>query len=305
MASTAGRLLSRALRLPRSSVSVATARSIPLREARRIHATPIAWKKRKIAAAPNSPPQAQNSADATSSRSSSSSSSGGGGIDKHNHASDFDGKGPNPQDPLDLRGLRQMFNATAAHYEAELQTILHGGAFNPSVLAALPVHVKGTSSSSDNNNNTADGVFPLGELAQVVPRAARTISLLVNDRAYIKPIMSAVQSSPEFNQQPQRAEDNDLELVLRAPPQRRDDVALKIRDAAQEWREHVRNTRTKWEKVVKTWRRDRLLLKDVQVRVAQQIQKNQDIEMGKITKAERIAWYTLKDEATEKRGSLK
>lgn len=203
-----------------------------------------------------------------------------------------------------------MFNVTAAHYEAELQKILHGGAFNLSALAALPVHVKGTTSastsnSSSNNNNTADGVFPLGELAQVVPRGARTISLLVNDRAYIKPIMSAVQSSPEFNQQPQRADDNDLELVLRVAPQRRDEVALKIRDAAQEWREHVRNTRTKWEKVVKTWRRDHLLLKDVQVRVAQQIQKNQDIEMGKITKAERIAWYTLKDEATGKRGSLK
>lgn len=126
------------------------------------------------------------------------------------------------------------------------------------------------------------GSFPLRELAQVVPRSGRTISLLVNDREYIKPIMSAVQSSPDFNQQPQRSEDNDLELLLRVEMQRKDEVLRRIKETAQAWRDRVRQARAKHDKQIKDWKKAGTILPDVAKRADKELQKLQDKKIKEI-----------------------
>ena len=98
--------------------------------------------------------------------------------------------------------------------------------------------------------------FPLKELAQVVPRSGRNISLLVNDKEYIKPIISAVQSSKDFNQQPQRSDDNDLELLMKVEVERKEEVVKRVKECTQGWRERIRQARTKYEKVVKDWKKN-------------------------------------------------
>lgn len=162
-----------------------------------------------------------------------------------------------------------------------MQNVLHGGRFNPNQLGALPVSVK-----PDDGSGDAATSFPLRELAQVVPRSGRTVSLLVNEKAYIKPIMSAVQASPDFNQQPQRAEDNELELLLRVEMERPEELVKRIKEATQGWRERVRQARAKHDKVLKDAKKKGLLLPDALKKVEKEVQKLQDKKMKEIDNLE-------------------
>ncbi|PNY28381.1 Uncharacterized protein TCAP_01694 [Tolypocladium capitatum] len=213
-------------------------------------------KKRKIAAASNSPARPSPENVPFSSASSS---------------------GPSPDDPLDFSSLTAAYAPIDTHFKSQLQSVLHGGRFNPATLGALPVSVK-----PDPGTGAAPESFPLRELAQVVPRSGRTISLLVNDRAYIKPIMSAVQASPEFNQQPQRADDNELELLLRVELERKDELVRRVKEGTQAWRERVRQARAKHDKILKDGKKSGAVLPDVVKRAEKELQKMQDKKMKEI-----------------------
>lgn len=128
--------------------------------------------------------------------------------------------------------------------------------------------------------------FPLRELAQVVPRSGRSISLLLNDRAYVKPVMSAIQASPDFNQQPQRAEDNDLELLLKVELERRPVALRRVKETCTAWRERVRQARAGHDKAFKEWRRSREQRPDVARKADQKIQMAQDKKMKEIAEEE-------------------
>ncbi|OAQ66945.1 ribosome recycling factor domain-containing protein [Pochonia chlamydosporia 170] len=224
-------------------------------QSRRFHASPPTLKKRRIAPAANSPsrPEAP-SATATA---------------------------PDPENPLDFTALLASLTPHDTHFKAQLQTILHGGRFNPSSLGALSIPIKSPAGETET--------FPLRELAQVVPRSGRTISLLVNDREYVKPIMSAVQASREFNQQPQRSEDNDLELLLRVELERKEELVRRIKDTTQAWKDKVRQARSKHDKVLKAWQKDGTVLKDVVRRAERELQKVQDGKMKEVEGEESAA----------------
>lgn len=180
-------------------------------------------------------------------------------------------------DPLDLAPIETALAEAGTHAQSEVQNILHGGRFNPNQLGALSVSVK----PEGGGAGEADS-FPLRELAQVVPRSGRTVSLLVNDKAYVKPIMSAVQASPDFNQQPQRAEDNDLELLLRVEMERPEELARRIKEATQGWRDRVRQARAKHDKVLKDVKKKGGLLPDAARKLDKELQKLQDKKMKEI-----------------------
>lgn len=129
--------------------------------------------------------------------------------------------------------------------------------------------------------------FPLRELCQVVPRSGRTISLLVNDKEYIKPLMSAIQASKEFNQQPQRSPDNDLELLLKIEMERKEDVAKRVKETAQQWKDRVRQARTKYDKVVKGWKQDKTLTVDMARKVEGELLKTQTKKLGEVEEEEK------------------
>ncbi|KAL7791339.1 succinic semialdehyde dehydrogenase [Trichoderma ceciliae] len=221
-------------------------------------------KKRKIAGASNSP----SSRDTDSAASSPLPSSPSPGSSK----ADF--TQPNADDPLDFSSLTTAYASIDAHFKTQLQAVLHGGRFNPEALGALSVPIK------DEDGSMAS--FPLRELAQIVPRSGRIISLLANERDYLKPIMSAVQSSKDFNQQPQRSEDNELELLLKVEMERKDDLVRRVKDACQGWRERVRQARTKYEKALKDWKKSGAVLPDVVRKAEKELQKLQDKKMKEI-----------------------
>ncbi|KAM5378053.1 hypothetical protein ACJZ2D_004664 [Fusarium nematophilum] len=224
-------------------------------------------KKRKITAPSNSPVFANANAKAAA-----------GSVNKADHDTSSKAGQPVPEDPLDFSAVTAAYAPIDAHFKTQLAGMVHGGRFNPANLGSLPVTVK--------DADAGDGSFPLRELAQVVPRSGRTISLLVHDKAYIKPIMSAVQSSREFNQQPQRSEDNELELLLKVELERKDDVTRRVRDAVQQWRERVRQARSKHEKVLKDWKKSGAVLPDVVKRAEKELQKVQDKKMKEIDQEE-------------------
>ncbi|KAG6276092.1 hypothetical protein E4U47_000270 [Claviceps purpurea] len=234
--------------------------------ARAFHTSPPTFKKRKVAPASNSPPRGSNNT---------SSSSPGSVAEK---------SAPNPEDPLDFSSLLAVFAATDAHFKAQLQTVLHGGRFNPDNLGALPVTVKPSEEANGAHKTTT--TFPLRELAQVVPRSGRTISLLVNDREYIKPIMSAVQASKDYNQQPQRSEDNDLELLMKVELERKDDLIRRVKEVTQGWKEKIRQGRSRHDKVLKGWAKKGTVLKDVAHKAEKELQKVLDEKMKEIAAEE-------------------
>jgi ribosome recycling factor len=143
----------------------------------------------------------------------------------------------------------------------KLQT---GGRFDPEVIGALRVTV---------DKKSGGPAYPLRELAQVVPRGGRTVSLLVHEEGYVKAIMSAVQASPEFNQQPQRDPDNELELVLKIEPEKREDLVRRIKHTAHEWRERVRLVRQKRDKVHVAWKKEGTLGPDLKVKADKELEK--------------------------------
>ncbi|KAH7273618.1 Aldehyde/histidinol dehydrogenase [Fusarium solani] len=243
----------------RPIASIAAAQPLP----RCFSSSPALLKKRKIAAASNSPnPKAA-----------------AGTVNKAEYDTEAgSGAQPNPEDPLDFSSVVAAYAPIDAHFKTQLAGMVHGGRFNPTNLGSLPVAVK--------DPEAGDGSFPLRELAQVVPRSGRTISLLVHDKAYIKPIMSAVQSSREFNQQPQRSEDNELELLLKVELERKDDVVRRIKEAVQLWKDRIRQARSKHEKVLKDWKKTGAVLPDVVKKAEKELQKVQDKKMKEIDQEE-------------------
>ncbi|KAG6058976.1 hypothetical protein E4U17_007198 [Claviceps sp. LM77 group G4] len=240
--------------------------------ARAFHTSSPTFKKRKAAPASNSPPRNSNN----------TSSSPGPAAEK---------SAPNPEDPLDFSSLHAVFAATDAHFKAQLQTVLHGGRFNPDNLGALPVSVKPSEEANGAHKTTT--TFPLRELAQVVPRSGRTISLLVNDREYIKPIMSAVQASKDYNQQPQRSEDNDLELLMKVELERKDDLIRRVKEVTQGWKEKIRQGRSRFDKTLKGWAKKGTVLKDVAHKAEKELQKVLDEKMKEIAAEEAQALKQL------------
>lgn len=101
--------------------------------------------------------------------------------------------------------------------------------------------------------------------------------------------MSAVQSSREFNQQPQRSDDNDLELLLRVELERREELVRRVKETTHAWRDKVRQARTRHDKVLKGWQKDGTVLKDVVRRAERELQKLQDGKMKEIDGEESAA----------------
>lgn len=220
-----------------------------LAAARPLSTTPACLKKNKSAKGTPPPPQQTNDAE------------------------DSSGPEANPEDPNNFSDVTSRFEHLATRFTAELKQARQSGATNQSSLASLSVQ-------------TREGAFPLRELAQVVPRTNRTISLLVNDKSHVKPIMSAVQNSGAFNQQPQRDPENELELVMRVEVERPEEVKKRLKEVCHVWRERVRGVRQKREKVINGWKKDKVVSADVGRKLGTELTNIMKKELEKVDKAE-------------------
>ncbi|EMR65546.1 putative ribosomal recycling factor protein [Eutypa lata UCREL1] len=119
--------------------------------------------------------RATHNADTSSGDGDGDGSSGGGGGPKH--------PTPTPEEPLDFADVKSRIAQHDEHFAMSLKKLRSGGRFNPDVLGALRVEAPDAAKGT---------TYPLRELAQVVPRGGRTVSILAHEAAAVKPIMSAV-----------------------------------------------------------------------------------------------------------------
>jgi ribosome recycling factor len=185
---------------------------------------------------------------------------------------------PNPEEPLNLADVEYAFAKGTEHFLSELTKARSGGRFNPETLGALRVRP----------DKKSPETFPLHELAAVVPRqGSRKVSVLVHELANVKAVMSAIQASPDFNQQPQRVEDNEQELVLMAEAEDPREAAKRLKDILNAWRQQVRDARHVRDQVVKKWRANNTITEDDLHRIAKELQKLQDKKMAEIKAKEK------------------
>ncbi|KAI1774723.1 ribosome recycling factor [Hypoxylon cercidicola] len=190
---------------------------------------------------------------------------------------------PNPEEPLDFADVASRLARHDERYGDALKRMKSGGRFNADAIGALRV------ADPESRKGAPAAHHPLREVAQVVPRGGRTISILASEAAYVKPIMSAVQASADFNQQPQRDPDNELELLLRIEPETRDDLTRRARALCHEWRDRVRAVRQKRDKLHVTWRRDGAIGPDLKRTADKQLEKIVKARMAEIDDAEKEA----------------
>ncbi|KAI8626784.1 ribosome recycling factor [Xylariaceae sp. FL1651] len=233
---------------------------------RALHGTPIVHKssrepKADVKAKRKDGKPNRSGEPTESSSNKSKSNSGGNADDGPKHPQ------PSPDEPLDFADVESRLRKHAEHFRAVFKKLHAAGRFDADAIGGLRVAV----------DKKAGLAYPLRELAQVVPRGGRAVSLLVHDAEYVKPIMSAVQASADFNQQPQRDPDNELELVLKIEPEKREDLVRRVKASAHEWRERVRAVRQKRDKLHATWKKDGSLGPD--------LKRTVDKELDKIIKA--------------------
>ncbi|KAI0384140.1 ribosome recycling factor [Hypomontagnella monticulosa] len=197
---------------------------------------------------------------------------------------DGDGEGPkhpaaNPEEPLDFADVNSRLKRHDERFREALKKMRAGGRFNPDVIGALRVQP----------DRKGGETYPLREVAQVVPRGGRAISLIAHEEAYVKPIMSAVQASADFNQQPQRDPDNELELVLKIEPEKRDEALKRAKAMCHEWRDRVRSVRQKRDKHHATWRKEGLIGPDLKRTADKELEKIIKAKMAEIDEAEKEA----------------
>lgn len=163
-------------------------------------------------------------------------------------------------------------------FEKRLQEFkASGGRFNPDLLGQLKV----------KPDRDAAETYPLRELASVVHRGGRNVSILVSDASYVKPIMSAVQSSPQFNQQPQRDPDNDLELVLRIEPENPEEQAKRLKAECIAWKDAIREVLATRKSKHATWLKTKHITKDDVKTLDKKVKALQDKKFEAIEKKEK------------------
>lgn len=187
-------------------------------------------------------------------------------------SSDFDREAA-----FDLGDVEAEYGRVDERFDKRLQEFRVGGRFNPEVLGQLRVR-------PDRNSSQA---FPLRELAQVVHRGGRSVSILVSDPDYVKPIMSAVQASEDFNQQPQRDPDNELELLLRVEPENPEEQQKRLRGEVNSWRDAVREVMHARKQRHAAWLKDKHVTKDDVKALEKKVKAMQDKKIEGIERSEK------------------
>ncbi|KAK6949422.1 hypothetical protein Daesc_009498 [Daldinia eschscholtzii] len=243
---------------------------------RALHTTQSAWKAK-----------AGKDKDRKKHKDQAPASSGGAAATDHGDGDDPNGpKHPpaNAEEPLNFADVESRIRRHAEHHRELLKKLKVGGRFNPDVVGALRVQP---------DRKDAGTTYPLREVAQVVARGGRTISLIAHEAAYVKPIMSAVQASPDFNQQPQRDPDNELELVLKIEPETRDDLLKRTKAVCNDWRDRVRSVRQKRDKQHVTWQKNGDIGPDLKRTADKELEKIIKAKMAEIDTLEKDTIKTL------------
>lgn len=140
------------------------------------------------------------------------------------------------EDPYDLSSLENGIVAAVARLKDELSKLRMGGRFNTESLEDLRVSL----------GKGGKEIVRLGELAQVVPKGGRTVTILASEEEHVKPITSAILSS-DLSLTPQPDPHNILQLNISIPPptkELREQTVVAARAAMEKAAGAVRESRS-------------------------------------------------------------
>ncbi|KAJ5139125.1 uncharacterized protein N7515_003973 [Penicillium bovifimosum] len=126
------------------------------------------------------------------------------------------------EDPFDLSQLHNGISTAVARLKDDLSKLRAGGRFNTTLLESLRVQL-----SKDSKDSVK-----LGDLAQVVPKGGRMVTLLAAEEDHIKPLTSAIVSS-NLSLTPQPDPHNALQLNIPIPPPTKESRDKNIQAAKQ------------------------------------------------------------------------
>ncbi|KAL4802859.1 ribosome recycling factor-domain-containing protein [Aspergillus unguis] len=139
------------------------------------------------------------------------------------------------EDPLDITQLEQGIADAVSRLKDELSKLRMGGRLSPETIEGLRVQLnKGTKETEK-----------LGELAQVVPKGGRMVTVLVSEESYMKPVTSAILGA-NLSLTPQQDPHNALQLNIPIPPptkESRDQTVLAAKAAMERAASSVRDSR--------------------------------------------------------------
>ncbi|KAJ5449701.1 uncharacterized protein N7458_006150 [Penicillium daleae] len=126
------------------------------------------------------------------------------------------------EDPFDLSPLHSGISTAISRLKDDLSKLRAGGRFNTATLEGLKVQL---------GKDSQDSV-KLGDLAQVVPKGGRMVTILVAEEEHIKPVTSAVVSS-NLSLTPQADPHNALQLNIPIPPPTKESRDKNVQAAKQ------------------------------------------------------------------------
>ncbi|GAQ43580.1 Hsp70 chaperone [Aspergillus niger] len=133
--------------------------------------------------------------------------------------------GASSEDPHDFSQLHDGIAAALSRLRDELSKMRVGGRFNTASIESLRVQLNKSSKQS----------IKLGDLAQVVPKGGRMVTILASDEDHVKPIRSSIISS-NLSLTPQADPHNSLQLNVTIPPPTKEsrDQTIALAKAAME-----------------------------------------------------------------------
>ncbi|KAJ5577788.1 uncharacterized protein N7459_006752 [Penicillium hispanicum] len=172
------------------------------------------------------------------------------------------------QDPSDLSQLHAGIRVALTRLKDDLSKLRAGGRFNTASLESLKVQ------PMKDSHDTVK----LGDLAQVVPKGGRMVTVLATEEEHIKPLMSAIISS-NLSLTPQPDPHNCLQLNILIPPptkESRDQSVQVAKQAFEKAASTVRDSRGAMHKRLQDLQKKKLARPDDVRKAHDQMEKATD-----------------------------
>ncbi|KAL8381384.1 hypothetical protein RB595_005583 [Gaeumannomyces hyphopodioides] len=193
-------------------------------------------------------------------------------------------KKANPENADDFGEVEELYARLTKRTRERLQAMRQGGRFSPDALGRVLVML-----------SKGAAAVPLSEAALVDVQGGRVVQLTLFEPAHRRAVMSAIQSSPQFNQQPQPDPDDDAVLTLKVEPERLDDQLRAVREACHGLRDGLRRVTAARQKKHAQWGRAALVLPDAVAQLNKRVQKMQDAQMKEVDLMENDCVKALKN----------
>ncbi|KAI6381612.1 hypothetical protein MCOR25_001086 [Pyricularia grisea] len=189
------------------------------------------------------------------------------------------------EDPFILDETEEAYARVAARGEDKLKAIRMGSRFTPEVLGKVPVTL---------SKKAGGKTVLLEETALVDVRQGRMVQLTLFEAENRKAVISAIQASDQFNQQPQQDPEDPTILTLKVEPEKLEDQLRNAKDIAHTWREGLRKVTNARQKKHAQWKDAKIITKDDRTKLDKVVQKMQDTCMKAVDAAEERAVQALK-----------